>query len=123
REVLDHCNNVVSEMTFAKTNEIIKEEMLRLVNLAINKDREITPTNVPELISKEFATHRPKMIEELFRKHMQNTTLNMYPTSSTPSSSTADLQYQLYLNMNIKPQDQAANSKLWEILKAKFEKP
>nr|GEV41747.1 hypothetical protein [Tanacetum cinerariifolium] len=27
REVLDHCNSVVPELTFAKTNEMIKEEM------------------------------------------------------------------------------------------------
>nr|GEZ08572.1 hypothetical protein [Tanacetum cinerariifolium] len=30
REVIDHCNNVVLELTVAKTNEIIKEEMARL---------------------------------------------------------------------------------------------
>ncbi|GKF26834.1 hypothetical protein Tco_0082728 [Tanacetum coccineum] len=99
--------------------------MPRLVDLVVTKDREITPTNLPELISKEFAAHGPKMNEELFRKHMQNTTLNLYPTSSTPSSSTAiistaDLQYQLYLNMKSKPQEQAADPELWEILKAKF---
>ncbi|GJS91764.1 hypothetical protein Tco_0774400, partial [Tanacetum coccineum] len=58
------------------------------------------------------------MIEELLRKHMQNTTLNLYPTPSTPSSSTADLQHQLYLNMKSKPQDQEADPELWEILKA-----
>ncbi|GJY62983.1 hypothetical protein Tco_0464443 [Tanacetum coccineum] len=94
RRVLDHCNNVVPEMTFAKTNEMIKEEMPLLVNLAVKKDREITPANVPKLISKEFATHRPKMIEELFQKHMRNTTLNLYPTtsSSTAEISTVDLQ-------------------------------
>nr|GEX06579.1 hypothetical protein [Tanacetum cinerariifolium] len=72
---------------------------------------------VPELISKEFATYGPKMIEELFQKHMQNTTLNLSPTLSTPSSSTAimstaDLQYQLYLSMKSKPQDQAADPDL-----------
>nr|GEZ57085.1 ribonuclease H-like domain-containing protein [Tanacetum cinerariifolium] len=66
REVLDHCNKVVPEMTFAKTNEMIKEEMPQLVKLAVDKDREITPINVSELISKEFATHGPKMIEEMF---------------------------------------------------------
>ncbi|GKA65386.1 hypothetical protein Tco_0765093 [Tanacetum coccineum] len=66
REVLDHCNNVVPEMTSAKTNEMIKEDMPHLVNLEINKDRKIDPINVLELISKEFATHGPKMIEELF---------------------------------------------------------
>ncbi|GJT51995.1 hypothetical protein Tco_0978152 [Tanacetum coccineum] len=32
REVLDHCNNVVHELTFAKTNEMLKEEVPRLVN-------------------------------------------------------------------------------------------
>ncbi|GKA53784.1 hypothetical protein Tco_0747099 [Tanacetum coccineum] len=120
REVLDHCNNVVPELTFAKTNDMINKEMPCLVNLAVNKDREVDPINAQEMISKEFATHGPKMIEELFRKHMQNTTLNLYPTTS---SSTADLQQQLYLNMKTKPQDQAADPELWEILKAKFEKP
>ncbi|GJR22361.1 hypothetical protein Tco_0970888 [Tanacetum coccineum] len=124
REVLDHCNNVVPELTFAKTNEMINKEMPRLVNLAVNKDREVDPINAQEMISKEFATHAPKMIEELFRKHMQHTTLNLYPTtsSSTVGKSTADLQQQLYLNMKSKPQDQAADPELWEILKAKFEK-
>ncbi|GJU96383.1 hypothetical protein Tco_1321139 [Tanacetum coccineum] len=97
REVLDHYNNVVLEMTFAKTNEIIKEEMPRLVNLAVNKDREIATTNNP--------------------------TLNLYPTtsSSTAETSTA-FQHQLYLNMKSKPQDQAADPELWEILKAKGRK-
>ncbi|GJX16905.1 retrovirus-related pol polyprotein from transposon TNT 1-94 [Tanacetum coccineum] len=124
REVLDHCNLVVPEMTFAKTNDMIKEEMTHLVNLAVNKDREVDPINVPELISKKFATHGPKMIEELFRKHIQNTTLNLYPTtsSSTAEKSTADLQQLSYLNMKTKPQDQAADPELWEILKEKFEK-
>nr|GEX80293.1 hypothetical protein [Tanacetum cinerariifolium] len=81
REVVDHCNNVVPEIT------------------------------VPELISKEFATHEPKMIEELFCKHMQNTTHNLYPTtsSSTAKKSTTDLQHQLYLNMKSKPQEHYTN--------------
>nr|GEU33431.1 hypothetical protein [Tanacetum cinerariifolium] len=59
-----------------------------------NKDREVEPINVPEMVSKEFATHGPKMNEELFRKHMQNTTLNLYPTTSlsTAKKSTPDLQ-------------------------------
>nr|GEU45246.1 putative RNA-directed DNA polymerase, eukaryota, reverse transcriptase zinc-binding domain protein [Tanacetum cinerariifolium] len=93
REVLDHCN----------------------------KDCEVDPINVPEIISKEFAIHGPKMIEELFRKHKLNTTLNLYPTTSslTAEISTAGLQQQLYLNMKTKPQDQAADPELWEILKAK----
>ncbi|GKB77042.1 hypothetical protein Tco_0943937, partial [Tanacetum coccineum] len=114
REVLDHCNKVNPEITFAKTNETIKEEMPRLVNLAVNKDREVDPINPQEMIAKEFATHEPKIIEELFRKHMQNTTFNIYPTTSmsTAGKSSADLQHQLYVNMKSKPQDQAADPKI-----------
>ncbi|GJY84822.1 hypothetical protein Tco_0498848 [Tanacetum coccineum] len=90
REVLNHYNSVVPEMTFTKTNEMIKEEMPRRVYLAVNKDREIAPINVPY--------------------------------SSTAEISTADLQHQLYLKMKSKIQDQAADPKLWEILKAKGRK-
>ncbi|GJY12202.1 putative reverse transcriptase domain-containing protein [Tanacetum coccineum] len=43
--VLDHCNNVIPEMTFAKTNQMINKEMPHLVNLAVNKDREVDPIN------------------------------------------------------------------------------
>ncbi|GJT20685.1 hypothetical protein Tco_0890622 [Tanacetum coccineum] len=55
---------------------------------------------------------------------MQNTTLNLYPTisSSTATTSTADLQHQLYLSMKSNSQDQAVDLELWDILKAKFEK-
>ncbi|GKA37723.1 hypothetical protein Tco_0724288 [Tanacetum coccineum] len=124
QEVLDHCNNVVPELTFAKTNEMLKEEVPRLVNFAVNRDREIAPTNVPELISKEFVAHAPGIIAELFQKHMQNTTLNLYPTtsSSTTTTSTADIQHQLYLKMKSNNQDHAADPELWDILKAEITK-
>ncbi|GJV61695.1 hypothetical protein Tco_1467795, partial [Tanacetum coccineum] len=70
REVLDHCNKIVPEMTFAKTNKMIKEEMPRLVKLAVDKDREVSPVEISDIVSKEFSAHGPTMIEELFRKHM-----------------------------------------------------
>nr|GEU56458.1 DNA-directed DNA polymerase [Tanacetum cinerariifolium] len=106
---VEKTDEVVKEKDNDETNKMIKEETLRLVNLAVNKDREVDTINVPELISKEFTTHGPKMIEELFRRHMQNRTLNLYPTTS---SSTVDLQQQLYLNMKIKLQDQVADPEL-----------
>ncbi|GJT31140.1 hypothetical protein Tco_0911415 [Tanacetum coccineum] len=73
------------------------------------------------MVSKEFAAHGPKMIEDLFRQHMQHTTLNLYPktSSSSTTNSSADLQQQLYKNMKAKPQDQATDPEIWEILKAK----
>ncbi|GJT79443.1 hypothetical protein Tco_1053785 [Tanacetum coccineum] len=39
-------------------------------------------------------------------------------SSLTATTSSADLQQQLYLNMKAKPQDQAADKKIWENLKA-----
>nr|GEV77295.1 hypothetical protein [Tanacetum cinerariifolium] len=89
-EVLDNCNKVLYETTFAKSNDMIRKEMPRLVNLAVNKDHEVDPINAQEMIAKEFATHGPKIIKELFQKHIHNTTLNLYPT---PSTSTARKSY------------------------------
>ncbi|GJR20218.1 hypothetical protein Tco_0968745 [Tanacetum coccineum] len=87
------------------TNEMIKEAVPRLVDLAVERDRETAPTNLP------------------------NTILNLYPatssstaTTSTATTSTADIQHQLYLTMKINLQDQAIDPELWEILKAKFNK-
>nr|GEW26367.1 hypothetical protein [Tanacetum cinerariifolium] len=81
------------------------------VKLAVNKDREVSFVDIYCMVSKEFATHGPKLIKELFQKHMQNTTLNLYPkiNSSTATTSFADPQQQLYLSMKTKPHDQAAD--------------
>ncbi|GJR61307.1 hypothetical protein Tco_1503469 [Tanacetum coccineum] len=48
------------------------------------------------------------------RKKTMNTTLNLYPTtsSSLAAISTADLQHQLYMKMKSKPQDQAADPEI-----------
>ncbi|GJW40907.1 hypothetical protein Tco_0066752 [Tanacetum coccineum] len=118
-------DTIVPELPVAKTNEMLKKEMPHLVKLAVNKDREVSPVDISGMVSKEFAAHGPKLIEELFHKHMQNTTLDLYPktSSSTASTSSADLQQQLFQNMKAKPQDQAADPEVWEILKAKFENP
>ncbi|GKB11692.1 hypothetical protein Tco_0845615 [Tanacetum coccineum] len=49
KEGLHHCNTVVPELTVAKTNEMIKEEMPRLVKLAVDKDREISPVDISDM--------------------------------------------------------------------------
>ncbi|GJW89987.1 retrovirus-related pol polyprotein from transposon TNT 1-94 [Tanacetum coccineum] len=117
REVLQHCNTVVPELTVAKTNEMIKTEMSRLVKLAVDKDREVSLVDISDKVSKEFAAHRPKMIEELFRQHMHNTTLNLYPkkSSSNATKSYVDLQQQLYLTMKQWPQIKLLIPEIWEI--------
>ncbi|GJW21655.1 hypothetical protein Tco_0032277 [Tanacetum coccineum] len=57
-EVIDNCNKVIPKMKFAKMNEMIKEEMPRLVKLAVDKDREVSPVDISDIVSKEFAAHR-----------------------------------------------------------------
>ncbi|GKE44664.1 hypothetical protein Tco_1471948, partial [Tanacetum coccineum] len=95
------------------TQEFFVEKIKEVIQ-HFNKDREVSPVDISGMVSKEFAAHGPKLIEELFRKHMQNTTLNLYPKtkSLTATTSSADLQQQLYLSMKTKPQDQAANPEI-----------
>ncbi|GJT52523.1 hypothetical protein Tco_0978680 [Tanacetum coccineum] len=114
QEVLKYCGTIVPELTVAKTNEMLKKEMPYLVKLAVDKDQEVSPVDISGMVSKEFAAHRPKLIKELFRKHMQNITLNLYPKTSpsTATTSSVDLQQQLYLNMKAKPHDQAADPEI-----------
>ncbi|GKF00416.1 hypothetical protein Tco_0023766, partial [Tanacetum coccineum] len=102
KEVIQHYDKIIPELTITKTNEMLKKGDASL----------------------EFAAHGPMLIEELFQKHMQNTTLNLYPKikSSTATTSSTDLQHQMYLSMKTKPQDQAADPEIWDILKAKFKK-
>ncbi|GKA79348.1 hypothetical protein Tco_0785944 [Tanacetum coccineum] len=66
--------DAVPELTIAKTNELIKEAIPRMVNDAI--------------------------IEELFKIHMKNKVLNVHPTTSISTTKiTVDLKPQLYLKM------------------------
>ncbi|GJW98471.1 hypothetical protein Tco_0180279 [Tanacetum coccineum] len=74
KEMSNNLNNLVPELIIAKTNELIKEAIPRMVNDAI--------------------------IEELFKIHMKNKVLNVHPTTSISTTKiTADLKPQLYLKM------------------------
>ncbi|GKG16037.1 hypothetical protein Tco_0358360, partial [Tanacetum coccineum] len=53
---------------------------------------------------------------------MQNTVLNVHPTTSTFTATTSDLQQQLYLKMKSDFQSKVVNRELWNALKAKYEK-
>nr|GEY33082.1 hypothetical protein [Tanacetum cinerariifolium] len=55
-----------------KSNELIKKEIPRMVNDVVKKEKEIFVDVIPELVSKEFAAHAPKINEELFKRHMEN---------------------------------------------------
>ncbi|GJX23145.1 hypothetical protein Tco_0227590 [Tanacetum coccineum] len=75
-------------------------------------------------VSKEFNTHAPAIIEELFQIHIQSNVIHVHPTTTTSTEieSSANLQYQLYLKMKRNLQDRADDIALWEALRRKFEK-
>ncbi|GJT46487.1 hypothetical protein Tco_0955202 [Tanacetum coccineum] len=97
KEMSNTLNYLVLELTIDKINELMKEAIPRMVNDAVKKDREIFANAVPELVLKEFATHAPKIIEELFKHHMKN-------------------------KMKTDLKAQAADSEMWDVLKKKFKK-
>ncbi|GKB57151.1 hypothetical protein Tco_0913337 [Tanacetum coccineum] len=56
-----------------------------------------------------FAAQAPQIIEELFKSYVHNNVIQVHPTitTSTDTTSSADLQQQLYLKMKSNLQDQA----------------
>ncbi|GJU35065.1 hypothetical protein Tco_1183419 [Tanacetum coccineum] len=72
----------------------------------------------------EFNAQAPKIIEELFKNYVQSNVIQVHPTitTSTETTSSADIQQQLYFKMKRSLQDQANDPALWEVLKHKFEK-
>ncbi|GJU96148.1 hypothetical protein Tco_1320904 [Tanacetum coccineum] len=57
----------------------------------------------------KFNAQAPKIIEELFKNYVQSTVIEVHPTTttSTKTTSSADLQQQLYFKMKRSLQDQA----------------
>ncbi|GJV42485.1 hypothetical protein Tco_1420925 [Tanacetum coccineum] len=64
------------------------------------------------------------VIKERDAFQSENTIIQVYPiiTTSTDTTSSADLQQQLYLKMKSNLQDQANDPALWDVLKRNFEK-
>ncbi|GJT79185.1 hypothetical protein Tco_1053527, partial [Tanacetum coccineum] len=87
-------------------------------------DRDAFRLEVPYLVSQEFNAQEPKIIENVFKNYAQSNVIQVHPptTTSTETTSSTDLQQQLYFKMKISLQDQANDPALWEVLKCKFEK-
>nr|GEY89626.1 reverse transcriptase domain-containing protein [Tanacetum cinerariifolium] len=84
---------IILKLATSATNDLIQDNLPKLVTDVVKKERESSQPAVSAVISQEFAAHAPKIIEELFKIYIQNTVLNMHPTT-----------------------------KLWNKLKAKYEK-
>ncbi|GJT47137.1 hypothetical protein Tco_0955852 [Tanacetum coccineum] len=83
-----------------KVNEALKEIVPKLAQSATN---DLINDNLPRI-------------------HMQKMVLNVHPTISTSATSTFDLQQELYLKMESVLQSKVDDPKLWNALKAKYEK-
>ncbi|GKD81457.1 hypothetical protein Tco_1348296 [Tanacetum coccineum] len=64
----------------------MEETLAKMVTDVVNQEREYSQAVVPALILHEFVAHAPKIIEDFFRIHMQNTILNVHPTTILASS-------------------------------------
>ncbi|GJX28597.1 hypothetical protein Tco_0236676 [Tanacetum coccineum] len=100
REQLERVDNSLKEgvpkMMNSATNQLMKENLLWIVEDVVQKEKEHTKANIPSLVSQEFAAHAPQLIKEHFRSYMQNIVLNVHPNSN---ASIPDLQHQLYMKM------------------------
>ncbi|GJU39094.1 hypothetical protein Tco_1192051 [Tanacetum coccineum] len=97
-------HDVIPKIALNATINIIEDNLPKFIVEVVMKKRDTFQETIPALISKEFIDH--------------------VPNSSTATSSSADLEHQLYLKMKRSLQDQADDPELWEVLKRKrmFEK-
>ncbi|GJZ17606.1 hypothetical protein Tco_0553729, partial [Tanacetum coccineum] len=117
-------HKTVPQIVEKATNDLIESNLKRVVADTVIQERDAFQAEVPTLISKEFDTHAPMIIEELFKQYVQHNVIQVHPTTttSTDTTSSADLQQQLYSKMKRSLQDQANDPALWEALKRNFEK-
>nr|GEU78872.1 hypothetical protein [Tanacetum cinerariifolium] len=85
-KVNEALREIAPQPATSATNDLNKDNLLWLVTNDVKKEIEQSKVVVPALISQEFATHAPKVIEKLFKIHMQNIVLNVHPTSSTSTA-------------------------------------
>ncbi|GKC64825.1 hypothetical protein Tco_1097423 [Tanacetum coccineum] len=84
---------MIRDMEQKSTDELIERNLKPIIVDTIIQDRDAFRSEVPDLVSKEFDSHAPQIIEELFKNYMKSN-----------------------------PQDQANDPALWDVLKSKFEK-
>ncbi|GJT51871.1 hypothetical protein Tco_0978028, partial [Tanacetum coccineum] len=103
----------VSRLTEKAIEYLIESNLKPCIAETIIEDRDAFCLEVPYLVSQEF-----------FKNYVQSNVIQFHPTTttSTETTSSADLQQQLYFKMKRSLQDQANDPALWEVLKRKFEK-
>ncbi|GKB95893.1 hypothetical protein Tco_0982030 [Tanacetum coccineum] len=114
----------VSQLAEKAIEDLIENNLKPYIAATIIEDRDAFRSEVPDLVSQEFNAQAPKIIEELFKNYVQKNVIQVHPTTTTLTETTSsdDLQQQLYIKMKRSLQDQSNDPALWEVLKRKFEK-
>ncbi|GJY71691.1 hypothetical protein Tco_0475394 [Tanacetum coccineum] len=106
RTILSSDKNITHELT---ETELIENNLKPCIAAMIIEDRDAFRFEVPDLVSQEFNAQAPKIIEDLFKNYVQINVIQVHPTTTTSSKTTssADLQQQLYFKMKRSLQDRA----------------
>nr|GEX00353.1 hypothetical protein [Tanacetum cinerariifolium] len=106
----------VSQLAKKATEDLIESTLKPCIAATIIEDRDAFRFEVPDLVSHEFNTQAPKIIEDLFKNYVKSNVIQVHPTTTTftETISSADLQQQLYTKMKRSLQDQANDLALWE---------
>ncbi|GJX76562.1 hypothetical protein Tco_0323373, partial [Tanacetum coccineum] len=99
-------HEIVPQLAERATDDLIENNLKPSIAATIIEDA--FQSVVPDLVSQEFNAQAPKIIEELFKNYVQSNVIQVYPTTttSTKTTSSADLQQQLYFKMKRSLQDQ-----------------
>ncbi|GJU34275.1 retrovirus-related pol polyprotein from transposon TNT 1-94, partial [Tanacetum coccineum] len=98
------------------TEQLIENNLKPCIAAMIIEDRDDFRSKIPDLVSQEFNAQAPKIIKDLFKNYVQSNVIQVHPTTttSTETTSSPDLQQQLYFKMERSLQDQANDPTLWE---------
>nr|GEX62125.1 hypothetical protein [Tanacetum cinerariifolium] len=91
----------VSQLAEKATEELIETNLKLCIAATIIEERDAFRFKVPDLVSHEFKAQALKIIKDLFKNYVQSNVIQVHPTTttSTETTSSADLQQQLYFKM------------------------
>ncbi|GJX69489.1 hypothetical protein Tco_0305216 [Tanacetum coccineum] len=106
----------VSQLPEQAIEDLIENNLKPCIVAMIIENRNDFRSEIPDLVSQEFNAQAPKIIEDLFKNYVQSNVIQVHPTTttSTETTSSTDLQQQLYFKMERSLQDQANDPTLWE---------
>ncbi|GJX16749.1 hypothetical protein Tco_0217581 [Tanacetum coccineum] len=102
-------HEIVPQLAERATDDLIENNLKPSIAATIIEDRDAFRSEIPNLVSQESNAQAPKIIEELFKNCVQSNVIQVHPTTttSTETTSSTDLQQQLYFKMKRSLQDQA----------------